>query len=128
MAGLTKKEKNNISQLKNKITTEILTLSKIQDLSITENQLLQLALQYVTRDQIGNYDNRMLELNKYYYSLCGILYNHLDSKQIRFGEPQTITIKTPTSVQEHPVFDEPIGVTPFTSTNTLYNDILETAF
>ena len=110
MARLTSKEKANIEKIKKEITSTILTLSKIQELNGIENQLLGLALEYITTAKRENYENRLLELNKYYYLLCGILYKHLDSKQIRFGTPQSVVIAPPHPSLQYTDREEAIGV------------------
>lgn len=97
MATLTQKQKNNIKELKLKISNEAFTVAKIQSITLIEQELLQEAINYIATDKIGDYEGRMSELNKYHYMIQGILYAHLDSRQVVFGEPSTITLPTPLS-------------------------------
>ena len=95
MATLTTKQKNNIKELKLKISNEAFTVAKIQSTTPVEQNLLQEAINYIATDRIGDYEGRMSELNKYHYMIQGILYAHLDSGQVVFGAPSTITLPTP---------------------------------
>lgn len=95
MATLTAKQKNNIKELKLKISNEAFTVAKIQSITLVEQDLLQEAINYIAIDKIGDYEGRMSELNKYHYMIQGILYAHIDSKQVVFGEPSSITLPSP---------------------------------
>lgn len=95
MATLTAKQKNNIKELKLKISNEAFTVAKIQSTTLVEQELLQEAINYIATDKIGDYEGRMSELNKYHYMIQGILYAHLDSGQVVFGAPSTIAIPIP---------------------------------
>lgn len=101
MANLTTKQKNNIKELKKQISSDILTIAKIQDVTPIEQNLLQLALDYISIDRVGDYEGRMTELQRYHYMIDGILYNHLDSKQIKFGTPQPLEIPVPSSIYQY---------------------------
>ncbi|MEE0686932.1 MAG: hypothetical protein UEA60_09835 [Lachnospiraceae bacterium] len=114
MATLTGREKKNIAELKHKVTTEVLTVAKIQSVTSLEHSLLQEAMDYMVTDKIGNYKGRMSELNKYHYMVQGILYAHLDSAQIRFGDPQPVII-TPSPLARQILAEEAIGATPYSS-------------
>lgn len=108
MATLTSREKKNIAELKHKVTTEVLTVAKIQSVTSLEHSLLQEAMDYMVTDKIGNYNGRMNALNKYHYMVQGILYAHLDSSQIRFGDPQPVVIAPHPFIKQSPE-EEPIG-------------------
>jgi hypothetical protein len=95
MSKLSNKEKKDILAIKTKISQNIFTVAKIQDISLEEQKLMQMAMEYISTDRIGDYDGRMNELYKYNYMIYGILYNHLYSKQIRFGNPSTLGIAYP---------------------------------
>lgn len=98
MANLTVKQKNDIKELKSLISKSVFTVAKIQDTTIVEQELLQQAMNYIAIDRVGDYHGRMNELNKYRYMIDGILYNHLDSKQINFGYPKSISIPAPVNL------------------------------
>ena len=59
MANLTTKQKNNIKELKKQISSDILTIAKIQDVTPIEQNLLQLALDYISIDRVGDYEGRI---------------------------------------------------------------------
>ena len=98
MANLTVKQKNDIKELKSLISKSVFTVAKIQDTTIVEQELLQQAMNYIAIDRVGDYHGRMNELNKYRYMVDGILYNHLDSKQVNFGYPKRIDIAVPANL------------------------------
>ena len=92
MATLTHTQKETIKNLKLKISETALTIAKIQDLSPIEQNLLSQALNYVVVDKVGDYEGRFMELHKYQYMIDGIIYNHLDSKQIKYGTPKFVEL------------------------------------
>lgn len=100
MAALTSREKKNILNLKMEIGESILTLAKIQDIAPSEYELLHSALIYLLTDHVGDYPGRMAELSKLKYMVGGILYHHLDSKQIRFGDPKFLDIPLPQALNK----------------------------
>ncbi len=108
MATLSKKEKNNIKELKLKISNEAFTVAKIQSTTLVEQELLQEAINYIATDKVGDYEGRMSELNKYHYMIQGILYAHLDSGQVCFGNPQSIIV-TPNPLIQRTIAEEPLG-------------------
>jgi wobble nucleotide-excising tRNase len=95
MAQLTSQQRKDIKSLKDKIISEAMTVSKIQCLTPTEDDILREVLTYNSIDKIGNYNERMTKLNKNYYAICGILFHHLDSPQIQFGNACSITVNIP---------------------------------
>lgn len=52
MATLTAKQKNNIKELKLKISNEAFTVAKIQSTTLVEQELLQEAINYIATDKI----------------------------------------------------------------------------
>ena len=84
-----------MKELKSRISKSGFTVAKIQDTTIVEQELLQQAMDYIAIDRVGDYHGRMNELNKYRYMIDGILYNHLDSKQINFSVFETACVKHP---------------------------------
>lgn len=108
MASLTTKQKNNIKELKLKISNEAFTVAKIQSTTPVEQELLQEAINYIATDKIGDYEGRMSKLNKYHYMIQGILYAHLDSGQVCFGKPQSIIV-APNPLIQRAIEEEPIG-------------------
>lgn len=115
MASLTIKEKNNIKNLKSQISKDVLIVAKIQDTTSIEQELLQMAIDYISTDHIGNYKGRMAELNQFHYMIQGILYAHLDSKQIKFGSPTTLEIPAPNSIARYIHDNESYGTNQFFS-------------
>lgn len=108
MATLTQKQKNNIKELKLKISNEAFTVAKIQSTTLIEQELLQEAINYIATDKIGDYEGRMSELNKYHYMIQGILYAHLDSGQVCFGNPQSIIV-APNPLIQRSIEEESFG-------------------
>ena len=98
MATLTHNQKETIRKLKLKISDTTIKIAKIQDLSPIEQKLLKQALNYVVVDKVGDYEGRFMELHKYQYMIYGIIYNHLDSKQINYGTKKFVELpKAPTT-------------------------------
>lgn len=109
MATLTTKEKNDIKELKTIISKSVFTVARIQDTTSIEQELLQMAIDYIAVDRVGDYAGRMAELNKFRYMIDGILYNHLDSKQLNFGLPQKIEVNVPTVLFPKNDLEDPVG-------------------
>lgn len=114
MAALSMKEKSDIKELKAIISKSVFTVAKIQDTTPIEQELLQMAIDYISVDRMGDYAGRMAELNRFRYMIDGILYNHLDSKQLNFGLPQKIEVTVPTVLLPQNDLEEPVGaIAPF---------------
>lgn len=106
MATLTHDQKETIRKLKLKISDTTFTIAKIQDLSPIEQNLLKQTLNYVVVDKVGDYEGRFMELHKYKYMIAGIIYNHLDSKQIKYGTPKFVELpKAPATVIDEEALD-----------------------
>lgn len=77
MAKLTATQKNTISRNKEILSKQVLETNKIDTLSNLEKEFLQDILTRHLKDQRGNYDLRINELNHDLYTVLGIKYRNI---------------------------------------------------
>ena len=80
-------ERASLKKEKERISDVVKEIYKIQHLNKDEEMLLDEILKYALSDCSGKYSDRHVKNKRYYYLACGILYNHLKSKQIDYGIP-----------------------------------------
>ena len=81
------KERTTPKKEKEQISDVVKQIYKIQNLTNDEESLLDEILKYALSDCSGKYSERHVKNKRYYYLACGILYNHLRSKEIDYGIP-----------------------------------------
>lgn len=87
MAKSNYQERASLKKEKERISDVVKEIYKIQHLNKDEEMLLDEILKYALSDCSGKYSDRHVKNKRYYYLACGILYNHLKSKQIDYGIP-----------------------------------------
>lgn len=87
MAKSNYQERASLKKEKERISDVVKEIYKIQHLNKDEEMLLDEILKYALSDCSGKYSERHVKNKRYYYLACGILYNHLRSKEIDHGIP-----------------------------------------